>query len=45
MGLSDMTICFDLIKIGKVGLVDQNKEFERIIKESELSRKGELEKF
>ncbi len=34
----------DLIKIGKVGLVDQNKEIERIIKESELSDKGELER-
>ncbi len=33
----------DLIKIGKIGVVDQNKEIERIVRESELSDKGGLE--
>ncbi len=33
----------DLIKIGKIGVVDRNKEIERIVRESELSDKGGLE--
>lgn len=42
---SDTLLCpKDLIKIGKMGVVNQDKEIERIVRESELSDRGELEK-
>lgn len=34
----------DLVKIGRLGVVDQNKEIERIVREAQMSDKGELEK-
>ncbi len=36
----------DLIKIGEIGIVDKNKEINRLVKESELSnKKGTREDF
>ncbi len=33
----------DLVKIGKIGIVDKDKEINRLVEESEVSNKRELE--
>ncbi len=34
----------DLVKIGKIGIVDKDKEINRLVEESEVSNKKELER-
>ncbi|MGL5902444.1 MAG: reverse transcriptase domain-containing protein, partial [Cetobacterium sp.] len=43
LGSENLLCPNDLLKIGRLGVVNRKKEIERIVKESTVSKKGELE--